>query len=217
MDGLVRVRKRTVEESWSISVHDLLRGGWLDTSFEQPGQIVWRRGGREVSSVVFWSCRDYVRLRYRTDEGLEDYVVRIVWRPMAHRGVQPFFSCPGHSESRTQERDLDLQAEYLADFPRELAPGCGKLQVRLYLVPEGERFACRTCGQLTYASSQDVRPRPWLNGFLVKVAHSGVRQSYERVCSEGDRTSPSPRAHGGGQTPQALETRWSQPRGWGQT
>ena len=101
MGGLARVRKRTVEECWSISVHDLL----------------------------------------------------------AHRGSQPFFRCPGHGESRTQERDLDLQAEYLADFPRELAPGCGKLQVRLYLVPEGERFACR---------------------------HSGVRQSYERVCSEGD-------------------------------
>lgn len=82
MGGLVRVRKRTVEECWSISVHDLLRGGWLDTSFEQLGQVVWRRGDREVSSVVFLSCRDYVRLRYRTDEGLQDYVVRIVWRPM---------------------------------------------------------------------------------------------------------------------------------------
>jgi len=114
--GLARVPRRTVEESWSISVHDLLRGGWLDTSFEQLGRVVWRRGGREVSSVVFLGCRDHLRLRYRTEEGLQDYVVPIIWRPMAHRGSQPFFRCAGNGEGRTQEPDL--QAEYLADSPR---------------------------------------------------------------------------------------------------
>lgn len=55
---MVRARKRTVEECLSISVHDVLRGGWLDTSFGRLGQFVWRRGGREVSSVVFVACRD---------------------------------------------------------------------------------------------------------------------------------------------------------------
>lgn len=52
------------------------------------------------------------------------------------------------------------EAEYPADGPRELSPRCGKLQVRLYLPPDGERFVCPDCGQLSYAASQDVRPRP---------------------------------------------------------
>ncbi len=171
-----------MEECLSISVHDLLRGGWLDTSFEQPGQIVWRRGGREVSSVVFLSCRDYVRLRYRTDHGLQDYSIPIVWRPMTHRGaVQPFFLCMGseHGESWAKEAELDLSADYLADSPREVAPHCGRRQVKLYLPPEGTRFLCRGCYALSYASNQDVRPRPWVNGLLVRAARLAV--SYERL------------------------------------
>jgi hypothetical protein len=123
--------------------------------------------------VVFWSCRDHLRLRYRTEEGLQDYVVPIIWRPMTHRGSQPFFRCPGNGGIWAPEPDLDLQAEYLADSPRELAPGCGKPQVKLYLSPDGERLACRDCDRVSYASSQDVRPRPWWNGCLVRAAQSG--------------------------------------------
>jgi hypothetical protein len=100
-------------------------------------------------------------------------VAPIIWGPMTHRGSQPFFRCSGNGGIWAPEPDLDLQAEYLADNPRELAPGCGKPQVKLYLSPDGERLACRDCGRVSYASSQDVRPRPWWNGCLVRAAQSG--------------------------------------------
>ena len=126
-------KKKTVEACKTLPIYSFLREGFL-----KPGRTVtgiltrWYADGREVASIGIdihaQSVESaYCRLYYQHSYQTVDYTVNLTTTRPHFGGVQWWFVCPMCNRAR-----------------------CSKL----YLPPSGRRFGCRSCHDLTYASSQ---------------------------------------------------------------
>lgn len=130
-------RKTTVSECWTVRLRDLRAA--LATGPGTPGTLTWRstRTGGPVAQVGFVVTGDEdaqgVRLRYQVrraggDPVRVDELVRLTHSTLYRGGRCPYLSCPG----------------------------CGARVRTLHLPPNGTRFRCRACHDLTYGSCQDA-------------------------------------------------------------
>jgi len=60
-------------------------------------------------------------------------------------------------------------------------PQCGRRCGTLYLPPGAQRFACRRCHNLTYASCQDERKRGYLDRLIPGLAELDAWMKYEKT------------------------------------
>jgi hypothetical protein len=126
--------RQTVEGCFALDATKLVRSGVLRQPFGTESVYVWRDGlGRPVQAVrVLVSRPGVLRLQYEVHGREMDMTVGLRTTPCRFGGYRYWFLCPG----------------------RSLVHGCGFCVSRLYLPPEGQRFACRICWNLTYESAQ---------------------------------------------------------------
>jgi len=170
-------RRATVEESLSIDIMCLQRGGRLVPG--SWGRLCWSDGD-EQTVVIGTRAEDgaiVLVYQYRVDDGpwktIEDRL-EISWVRCHVGGRRPYFVCPG------------------------MGKRCGRRAVRLYL---GDcYFRCRTCQDLGYSSQLETpheRALRRANGIRVKLGgEPGMtapfpsrkkhmhRRTYGRLCVE---------------------------------
>lgn len=121
--------RETTDDYLTFDVRRLHRDGLLS-----PGRsftLTWSRRGMRVAAIEMRSASDRVMLSYRhrskqADWQVVEYPVYLDWTNCHLGGQRPWFLCPAH--------------------------GCGK---RVAIIYFGERFACRHCRQLAYASQRE--------------------------------------------------------------
>jgi hypothetical protein len=143
--------KITVEECRILSASDFRRGGILRDDLNTRGEMNWtnRRTGEIVSSIGYEvDTQDrgdaWIRLHYRRGTDAVDYRIRLITTPMPWGGVHWWFTCPLSHHGRACQRR------------------CWKL----YLPPGAQYFGCRSCYNLTYASSQEAHKYDEIYGLL---------------------------------------------------
>ena len=119
--------KTTVDDVNRISTYDLKKQGMLQPG--TVGTIFWSYGDRLTESVNFHTFHDRLVLDYcsRQNGGEWEQVeetIQLTWTRCNYGGKRPWFRCPGCS--------------------RRVAVLCD----------HGERFLCRRCYRLPYASQQ---------------------------------------------------------------
>jgi hypothetical protein len=145
--------KRTVEECRILSASDFGRGGILRDGLNTRGKLNWTntRTGKQVFSIDCEAdTRDrgdaWIRLNHmpacRGDA--VDYRIRLTTTAMPWGGVHWWFTCPLSHHGRACQRR------------------CWKL----YLPPGARYFGCRSCYNLTYASSQEAHKYDEIYGLL---------------------------------------------------
>lgn len=133
-------RKRTVEDSFTLSMHDFRGLIYPHAS----GTINWTFIGGFKASISFYiSINDYpvINLRYRWNdiENIE-IPIKLQSTPTNFEGKRWWFTCP-----------LSLGGV-----------ACRRRVGKIYL-PRGARyFGCRSCHDLTYQSCQEAHQREWL-------------------------------------------------------
>lgn len=116
----------TVEDVNRISIYEMRKQGLLEPGTD--GTFSWSLGDRLVESVNFRTFHDRLVLGYfsRNNGGGEwepvEEAIQIVWTKCNLGGRRPWFKCPGCSK----------RVAVLCDY--------------------GERFLCRRCYRLPYAS-----------------------------------------------------------------
>ena len=151
--------KATAEECRILSASDFRRRGALRDGVSITDDLIWtnRRTGKRVFSIDYESdTRDpgdaWIRLQHTPIYRGEavDYCIRLTTTPMPWGGVHWWFTCPmavnGHP--------------------------CHRRCWKLYLPPGKQYFGCRTCYNLTYASSQEAHALDEIYGML--AARFGV-------------------------------------------
>lgn len=127
-------KKRTVEESWPLSVATLADG--ISHGPPYVGSVKWTQGGQDCGNIGYRILDGggggiVAQLAYSITQGGAktdfDYSVPITWARAGFGPERPFFLCPR----------------------------CGRRVAKLYMPPAGGRFLCRTCHGLTYQSCQD--------------------------------------------------------------
>lgn len=118
----------TVEDVNRISIYEMRKQGLLEPG--TAGELTWSLGDRIVGFVAFHvSYDDQIILHYgyHKDDGTLEPVeqnIQIVWSKCNLGGKRPWFKCPG----------CEWRSAVLCDY--------------------GERFLCRRCYELPYASQQ---------------------------------------------------------------
>ncbi len=131
-------KKRTVEDGLSLDVGKLVRDGILNSSETYGGSLTWRstRSGEVRGSVSFDRRRvgdellfivRYTVTRRNGEKVDVENRIPCETTPLHFGGVRWWFRCPS----------------------------CGRRAGKLHLPPSALRFACRTCHDLAYTSSQE--------------------------------------------------------------
>lgn len=122
-----------VESYHSLNVNCLNKAGCLQPNGMRGWQ--WTRDGEAGASITLWAEADWLHLYYRMRGGSgawEDIAeaVPIVRAPCRFGGERPYFVCPG----------------------MVAGVACGRRVIKLY---GPNRFLCRHCNRLAYASQSE--------------------------------------------------------------
>ncbi len=121
-------RRATLDDWRKFDLRELRRQGCLQLNYS--GSLRWTRNGRETGSVGFSVAADVLTLRYRTRNGNDE-----PWQDVCQR--VPLVSTPQH---------LGGTRTWLG------CPGCQRRCAVLY---GGQRFRCRICASVPYASQHE--------------------------------------------------------------
>jgi hypothetical protein len=146
--------KRLVENCPAIDINWLMRVGAVDG---RARDVSWERRGRKATSATLRLSGGKLIIMMVTSDGdqgrrsLELQEVETTATPCNYGGERLWLVCPGRVE------ELQELGAY-----NTLGDGgsCGRRVGKLYRLPEGKRFLCRDCLNLTYLStrvSKDVR------------------------------------------------------------
>jgi hypothetical protein len=149
--------KITVEECRILSAGDFRRGGILRDGLNTRGKLNWTntRTGKQVFSIDYEAdtrnrADAWIRLQYNRNGEALDYRIRLTTTAMPWGGVHWWLTCPLMTHNRPCQRR------------------CWKL----YLPPGARYFGCRSCYNLTYASSQEAHRYDEIYGMM--AARMGV-------------------------------------------
>ncbi len=149
-------KKTVVEDCLELSVSEVvghvLPRQVFDKRINWAGSIIWRRvrTGEVVSSMGYQLLfddgtrlvLDYKATSWNGSQRLWNYPVRLVTTPCHYGGIRWWFECPG----------------------------CRRRVGKLYIPPQGGRFACRHCYDLSYTSAQEAHK--YNRGALGGLGHS---------------------------------------------
>jgi len=136
-------KKTTVEECLTLDINKLLKGGLLNRSW---GELRWYRGGEETAYVNYW-LKD---IGFR--EGESVYVLTL------------HFSLSRQGQRIPITQDIPLVTTHLHSGGKRYwfsCPNCRRRVGRLHLPYGADRFLCRSCYDLTYASCQECHKFDW--------------------------------------------------------
>jgi hypothetical protein len=149
-------KKTVVEDCLAFSINEVvgrvLPRQVFDKRMNWAGSIIWRRvhSGEVASSVGYQLLfdndprlvLDYKATSWNGSQSLWNYPVRLLTTPCHYGGVRWWFECSG----------------------------CRRRVGKLYIPPQGGRFACRHCYDLSYTSAQEAHK--YDRGGLGGLGHS---------------------------------------------
>jgi hypothetical protein len=130
-------KKTTVEECLTLDMNELMKHDLLNRSW---GEVRWYRGGEETAYVNYW-LKDI-----GINEGESVYVLRLR------------FSLIRRGEQIPMTQDIHLLTTQLHSGGKRYwfsCPDCKQRVGKLHLPHGADRFLCRSCYDLTYASCQE--------------------------------------------------------------
>lgn len=156
-------RKRTVEESYAISITDLRKNGCFGSGAWMPKTYTWQNTQtKRTSFEVFIAINmnesePRMQLEHSSPRSGEKlcYSVRLTTTTPNYGGLRWWFLCP--------IRD------------------CGRRVAKLYVSAEWHHFGCRQCRHLTYRSSQESRKYDGVDAMLARelgIDIKTIRQLY---------------------------------------
>lgn len=135
--------KTTVEQCYSLDILDWVRQGWLQPGMCRSGVWGWRNAStgevlRRMGYCIDMRDHLHARLVYQHDVTGEllDYHIPLVSTRPNYGGLRWWFLCPGGVALAASRR-------------------CWRRVRKLYLEPGHKYFACRHCGDLSYASQRE--------------------------------------------------------------
>jgi hypothetical protein len=155
-------KKRTVEESWTLDVAGLPLNGPLSYPLSGTLKAIRIAGARRVLPVSYALVEEdggpILTLTYTPDgsssAGASEERLGFLTTKANFGGVRWWFACP-----------LGVEGER-----------CNRRVAKLYLPPQGRKFGCRECHDLTYESSQESHA---YDGLAARFAGKRSGEEYE--------------------------------------
>jgi len=156
-------KRRTVEESWTLDVAGLLLNDPLSYPLSGTPRAIRITGSRRVLPVHYTLVEEdggpILTLTYTLDgspsAGASEERLGFLTTKANFGGVRWWFACP-----------LGVEGER-----------CNDRVAKLYLPPQGRKFGCRKCHDLTYESSQESHAYDGLAALCTGGERSG--EEYE--------------------------------------